>query len=111
MKSSKSAGPSGVVEDIMKAVGEAETKWVTDVCNAVVKDGRIPKDWSKKWLLNVYKGKGDALACGSNKGIKLMKHAMKRLEKVIEVICEQIVKIDNLQFGIWQGGAKQMLFL
>jgi len=31
------------------------------VYNAVVKDGKILKDWSKSWLASVYKGKGDAL--------------------------------------------------
>ena len=35
------------------------------MCNAVVKDGKIPEDWSMSWMVNVYKGKGDALACGS----------------------------------------------
>ena len=62
MKSSMAAGPSGVVADMMKAAGEVGTKWMTDVCNAVVRDGKIPEDWSKSWLVNVYKNKGDALA-------------------------------------------------
>ena len=30
--------------------------------------------------MNVYKGKGDALECGSYRGIKLVEHAMKVLE-------------------------------
>ena len=33
----------------MKAAGEVGMKWMTNVCNAVVKDGRIPEDWSKSW--------------------------------------------------------------
>ena len=37
-----------------------------DVCNAVVRDGKIPEDWSRSWMVvNVYKGKGDALTWGS----------------------------------------------
>ena len=28
------------------------------ICNAVVKDGKIPEDWSRSWMVNVYKGKG-----------------------------------------------------
>ena len=50
---------------MLKAAGNEGTKWMTELCNAVVKDGKIPEDWSKSWLVNVYKGKGDALACGS----------------------------------------------
>ena len=29
----------------------------------VVKDGKILKDWSKSWLVKVYKGRGDGLTC------------------------------------------------
>ena len=67
MESSKPAGPSGVVADIMKAAGEVGMKWMTDVCNGVVKDGTIPEDWSESWLVNVCKGEGEVLVCGSEK--------------------------------------------
>ena len=50
-------------------------------------------------MVNVYKGKGDALACGSYRGIKLLEHAMKVLERVIERRVRKIVKIDSMQFG------------
>ena len=100
MKNSKSAGPTGVVSDMIKAAGEAGIIWVTDVCNAVLKDGRIPKDWCKSWMINVYKGKGDALECGSYRGIKLLEHVMKILERVIESRVRRIVKIDDMQFGL-----------
>ena len=73
-----------VVSEMLKAAGETGTMWMTDVCNAVVRDGKIPEDWSRSWMVNVYKGKGDALICGSYRGIKLLEHAMKVLERVIE---------------------------
>ena len=84
MKLGKAAGPSGVVADMLKAAGEDGTRWMTELCNAVVRDGKIPKDWSRSWLVNVYKEKGDALECGSYTGIKLVEHATKILERVIE---------------------------
>ena len=37
-----------------KAAGETITLWMTDVCNAVVKDGKVPEDWSRSWMVNVY---------------------------------------------------------
>ena len=43
-KSGKAAGPSGVMVDMLKVSGKEGAEWVTDVCNAVVRDGRIPKD-------------------------------------------------------------------
>ena len=36
-------------------------------------------------MVNVYKGKGNALDCGSYREIKLLKHVMKLFERIIEV--------------------------
>ena len=47
-------------------------------------------------MVNVYK-------CGSYRGIKLLEHAMKVLERVIEGRLRKIVKIDNMQFGFMAG--------
>ena len=47
MKQGKSGGPTGIVSEMLKAAGEIGTTWMTDVCNAVVRDGRIPEDWSR----------------------------------------------------------------
>jgi len=60
---------------------EAGKDWVADVCNAVIKDGKIPQDWSKSWLVSVYKGKGDALECGSYRGIKMFEYVLKFFER------------------------------
>ena len=103
MKQGKSGGPTGVVSEMLKAAGETGTIWMTDVCNAVVRDGKIPEDWSRSWMVNVYKGKGDALTCSSYRGIKLLEHAMKVLERVIEGRVRKFVKIDDMQFGFMAG--------
>ena len=68
---------------MLKAAGETGALWMTDECNVVVKDGKIPEDWSRSWMVNVYKRKGDALACGSHRSIKLLEHVMKVLGRVI----------------------------
>src|SRR5664279_2367073 len=103
MKSNKASGPTGVVADMIKAAGVSGTAWVTDVCNAVVKEGKIPDDWSKSWIMNVYEGKGDALECSSYRGIKLLEHVMKILERVIDGRVRRIVKVDDMQFGFMAG--------
>jgi hypothetical protein len=112
MKNNKAAGPTGVVSDLVKAAGEAGIVWVTDMCNAVVKEGRIPADWSKSWMISVYKGKGDALECGSYRGIKLLEHVMKILERVIDNRVRKLVKIDDMQFGFMAGkGTTDAIFI
>ena len=55
LKQGKSGGPTGVVLEMIKAAGETGTLWMTNVCNAVMKDGKIPEDWSRSLMVNVYK--------------------------------------------------------
>ena len=50
---------------------------MTDLCNAVVTEGKISQDWRKSWMVSVYKGKGNALECGSYRGIKLLDQVIK----------------------------------
>jgi hypothetical protein len=64
-----------------------------------VRDGRISEDWTKSWMVKVYKSKRDALECGSYRGIKLLEHVMKILERVIDRRVRDKVKIDVKQFG------------
>jgi len=85
MKSGKAAGPSGIAAEMLKAAGEDGVTWVTDICNSIVREGKIPSDWRKSWLVCVYKGKGDALDCGSYRGIKLLDQVMKVFERVLEM--------------------------
>ena len=61
----KSAGPTGVVSEIMKTSGGSGTRWMTVQINNIVKEGCIPDDWRKSILAPVYKGKCDPLMCGS----------------------------------------------
>ena len=82
-KSGKAAGPSGVVAEMLRASGDVGVQWVR-VCNKIVQEGKIPSDWRKSWIVNLYKGKGDALECESYRGIKLLDHVMKVLERVID---------------------------
>src|SRR2546426_680815 len=58
-------GLSGVVAQMLKAAGKPVTEWMTDLFNAVVREGTVPADWYKSWMISIYKGKGDAIECGS----------------------------------------------
>ena len=95
MKAGKAVGPSGIGAEMLSAAGEAGVLWVTDLCNVIVKEGRIPSDWTKSWLVTVYKGKGDALECGSYREIKLLDQVMKVFERVIEARSRNRVTIHT----------------
>ena len=81
VSSAISKAKSGKAVDMLKAAGEAGVKWVTDICNEVVRSGVVPVDWRRSWMVNVYKGKGNALECSSYRGIKLLENVLKVLEE------------------------------
>ena len=74
MKIGKAAGPTGVVNEMIKVAGGFGSRWMTDLVNNIVKEGCIPDDWRKSILVPVYKGKGDPLVCGCLKVLE--KHQM-----------------------------------
>ena len=97
---------------LLQAAGEAGIRWVTEICNAILKEGKVPSDWERSWIVSVYKGKGDALECGSYRGIKLLDQVMKVMERVIEKRVRSIVLIDEMQFGFRPGrGTTDAIFI
>ena len=47
----KALGPSGVVAEIMKAEKEFVIEWLTDLCNDIMAEGKIPSDWKRSVLI------------------------------------------------------------
>ena len=76
---------------------------MTSIFNGVIKEGKIPSDWKKSWLVNVYKGKGDALVCGSYRGIKLLDQVMKIFERVLDRRIRERVTLNEMQFEFRPG--------
>ena len=90
----------------------AGIRWVTEICNAILKEGKVPEDWERSWIVSVYKGKGDALECGSYRGIKLLDQVMKVMERVIEKRIRSRVQLDEMQFGFRPGrGTTDAIFI
>jgi len=69
---------------MIQATEGVGTQWLLDLCNGIVKEGCIPEDWKLSVILPIYKGKGDPVECGSYRGIKLLEHAMKVVERIFE---------------------------
>ena len=44
MKTGKAAGPSGIVQEMLKASGDTGARLVTDLANEMVRNGVIPSD-------------------------------------------------------------------
>ena len=73
---------SGLVAEMIQATGDIGIRCILDLCHRIVKEGSIPGDWKSSVVLPIYKGKGDPLECGSYRGIKLLEHAIKVVEKI-----------------------------
>ena len=80
----KSAGPTGVVSEMMKVAGGFSSRQMTDLIKNIVKEGCIPDDWRNSILVLVYKGKGYPRVCRLYRAIKLLEQLMKVLEIVLE---------------------------
>ena len=112
LKSGKSGGPSGVVGELIKACDEGGMQHLCLLINSIVKEYQIPTDWSHSYLISLFKGKGSALERGNHRGLKLIEHPMKVLERIIETLIRKTVDIDAMQFGFCPGrGTTDAIFI
>jgi len=71
-------------------------------------DGECLRIGNQMW----HKGKGDPMQCGSYRGIKLLEHAMKVVERIFEYRIRQQIEIDDMQFGFMKGkGTTDAIFM
>ena len=79
MKAGKAPGPSGIVEEMIRAAGDMGGSMIHDLAAVIIRDGKIPSNWEQSFIVCLYKGKGDALERGNYHGLKLTEQVMKVL--------------------------------
>ena len=65
----------------LQVSGDTGARLVADLANEMVRNGVIPSEWEDSFIINIYKGKGDALERGNYRGLKLLDHVMKGIER------------------------------
>ncbi|GJS91806.1 retrovirus-related pol polyprotein LINE-1, partial [Tanacetum coccineum] len=60
---------------------------------------KMPDEWRLSEVIPIYKNKGDAQSCSNYRGIKLLSHAMKLWERVIERRLRRETRVSENQFG------------
>ena len=112
MKSGKATGPSEVSVEMIVASGEIGIKVLMELCQRVL-DGRgMPDEWKTSVIVAIFKGKGDVMSCGSHRGVKLLKLAMKIVEMVLERRIRTLVNLNEMQFGFMPGkGTMNAIFI
>ena len=58
MASGKAAGPSGIVAEMLKPLGEVGVAEVRDRIEDIISEGCIPIDWQESYIVHLYKGNG-----------------------------------------------------
>ena len=112
MKAGKAAGPSGIIVEMIKAAGDSFIDHLAIFFNKIVFERSVPTDWHLSYIINLFKGKDDALLRGNYRGLKLQEQVMKILEHILNVIIRQQVCIDEMQFGFMPGrGTTDAVFI
>ena len=112
MKLEMAAGPSKVNMDMRIASGTFGVGVMKKLCQRVLDGKGMPEEWKTSVVVPIFKGKGDAMDCGAYRGVKLLEHATKIVERVLENNIRELVKIDEMQFGFMPGkDTTQVLFI
>ena len=111
MKLGKAAGLFEVNMDMIMASGKFGVGVLKKLCQRVLDGKGMPEEWKTSVVVPIFKGKGDVMDCGAYRGVKLLEHAMKIVERVQEKRIRELVKVDDMQFGFMPGRARLMLCL
>ena len=112
MKKGKACGISGVCSEFLTCSGDVGVEAMTSICNSILNGESMPQDWMDSLLVPLYKGKGDARECGSYRGVKLLEHGMKVLERILDKRLRKKIKVDDMQCGFMPGrGTSDAIFI
>ena len=84
MKLGKATGPSQVSVEMIVASAEIRVKVMMELCQHVLDDRGMPDERKNSVIVPIFKSKGDAMSCGSYRGVKLLEYAMTIVERVPE---------------------------
>ena len=112
MKLGKAAGPSEANMDMIIASGMFGVGVMKKLCQRVLDGEGMSEEWKTSVVVPIFKGKGNVMDCGAYRGIKLLEHAMKIMERVLENRIRELVMINEMQFDFMQGkGTTHALFI
>ena len=103
---------SGVlIVEMIKEGGRGTIPAISELVNLIIYEENIPEGWKDSFIINCYKGKGDATDRGNYRGLKLLEHVMKILECVLESLIRSQVDINKCSLVLYLGAALQMRYI
>jgi len=88
---------------MISASGQVGVNVMMHLCQRVLDGKGMLQEWKNSIVVLIFKGKGDPMNCGSYRGVKLLEHAIKIVERILEKRIRAIVKLDTMQFGFMSG--------
>ena len=67
-------------------------------------------EWKTSVIVPIFKGKGDLVSCGLYRGVKLLEHAMKIVERILERRIRTLIDLNIMQFGFMAGKRQWMRY-
>ena len=74
-------------------------KSLTNIFNDTLFKDKLPEEWMLSLLVLIFEGQRDPLNPNSYSGIKLLEHAFKLYEKILDACLHEVVDIDKMQHG------------
>ena len=81
-----------LVSESLACSGDVGVEALASICNSILHGENMLQDWRGSLLVPLYKGKGDARECRSDRGMKLLEHGMKVLERILDKRLRQRIK-------------------
>ncbi|XP_066965949.1 uncharacterized protein [Macrobrachium rosenbergii] len=110
MKNGKATGPDMIPVEAWKALGDEGVDILYDLMIKILEQEKIPNEWHGSILIPIFKGRGDVQECGNYRGIKLMSHTLKILERMIDARLREEVEIGIKQMGFMKEEEQQMVY-
>ena len=112
MKSGKATGPPEVSVKMIVAGGEIGVKVMMELRQRVLDGRRMPDESKTIVIMLIFKGKGNVMSCGSHRRVKLLEHAIKIVERVLERRKQTSFNLNKMHFGFMPGeGTVDVIFI
>ena len=103
VKQGKTAKLPEITTEMIVAGGKIAEKVVIQLHQRVLDGKEVPNEWKTSVVMTIFNGKEDVMNCGSYIEVKLLEHAMKIIERVLERRIRVLVDFDEEQFGFIAG--------
>ena len=112
MKNGKGASSTGIGAEMLKASGDIGMNLITKLINVIMREISVPDDWLKSVMVDIYKGKGDVLIQSNDRGLSLLDHGMKVVERVMDKLIRESVNVHEMEFGFMpRRGTREVILI